>query len=102
MIHVIAIIELAPGTRGDFLAEFHKIVAPVRAEQGCIEYGPAIDAETGIPQQQPLGANVVTVVEKWESETALQAHLRARHMLAYRERVKNVVQSVRLHILNPA
>ncbi len=102
MIHVIAIIDLAPGTRGDFLVEFHKIVAPVRAEQGCIEYGPAVDAQTGIPQQQGLGADVVTVVEKWASVAALQAHLTAPHMLAYRERVRNYVKGVRLHILEPA
>lgn len=102
MIHVIAIIELAPGTRTDFLAEFHRIVGPVRAEQGCIEYGPAVDADTGIPQQQALGADVVTVVEKWASVTALRAHLAAPHMLTYRERVRNYVQGVRLHILEPA
>ena len=102
MIHVIAIIELAPGTRSDFLAEFHKIVGPVRSEQGCLEYGPAVDAHSGIPQQQALGADVVTVVEKWASVAALQAHLAAPHMLAYRERVKNYVKGVRLHILDPA
>jgi quinol monooxygenase YgiN len=102
MIHVIAIIELAPGTRNDFLAEFHKIVGPVRAEQGCLEYGPAVDAQTGIPQQQALGSDVVTVVEKWENVMALRAHLAAPHMLAYRERVNNYVKGVRLHILEPA
>lgn len=102
MIHVIAIIELVPGTRTAFLDEFHKIVAPVRAETGCLEYGPAVDAASGIPQQQPLGEDVVTVVEKWESVDALQAHLAAPHMLAYREQVKSYVKQVRLHILEPA
>jgi quinol monooxygenase YgiN len=102
MIHVIALIELVPGTRAAFLAEFHKIVGPVRAEQGCLEYGPAIDAATGIPQQKPLGEDVVTVVEKWASVAALQAHLAAPHMLTYRERVKSCVRGVRLHILEPA
>lgn len=102
MIHVIAIIELVPGTRTAFLDEFHKIISPVRAESGCLEYGPAVDAASGIPQQQPLGEDVVTVVEKWESVAALWAHLSAPHMLAYRERVKNYVREVRLHILEPA
>ena len=46
MIHVIATVELNPGTRDKFLAEFRKIIPDVKAEAGCIEYGPAIDAET--------------------------------------------------------
>jgi quinol monooxygenase YgiN len=102
MIHVIAIIELNAGTRDAFLREFHGIVPAVRAEEGCIEYGPAIDAATDLPQQQPLGEAVVTVVEKWSSLERLKAHLVAPHMLAYRERVKPFVKHVRLHVLQPA
>jgi quinol monooxygenase YgiN len=103
MIHVIATIELHAGKREAFLAEFHKIVAPVRAEVGCIEYGPTIDvAGTGIAAQLPLRENVVTVVEKWESLQALQAHLVAPHMLEYRPRVKDLVASVKIQVLQPA
>ena len=43
MIHVIATVQLAPGTRGPFLEEFRKVVPLVRAEDGCLEYGAAID-----------------------------------------------------------
>ncbi len=46
MIHVIAAIELAPGTREAYLAVFRKRIPDVRAEKGCIEYGPAIDSQT--------------------------------------------------------
>ena len=42
------------------------------------------------------------VVEKWEDIEALEAHLVAPHMLAYRERVKSMVRSATLHILQPA
>ena len=51
MIHVIATIEIAPGMRDDFLAAFAELVPDVRAEQGCIEYGPAIDLATSIGDQ---------------------------------------------------
>ena len=44
MIHVIATIELVPGTREAYLAVFRKLIADVRAEKGCLEYGPAIDS----------------------------------------------------------
>ncbi len=102
MIHVIAIIELQAGTREDFLREFRGIVPSVLAEQGCIEYGPAVDAPTDLSQQQILGEAVVTIVEKWSDVDCLKAHLVAPHMLAYRERVKPFVRNVRLHVLQPA
>lgn len=100
MIHVIATIALQPGTRDAFLAEFHKIVAPVRAEAGCLEYGPAIEIDTGLPTP-PASADTVIVVEKWESVAALEAHLTAPHMVAYRPKVKDYVKNVGLQILKP-
>ncbi len=101
MIHVIATIELNSGTRDRFLAEFREIVAPVRAEAGCIEYGPTVDAVSGLPVQGPARADVVTVVERWESLDHLQAHLVAPHMVEYRTKVKDFVRSVKLQILEP-
>ena len=102
MIHVIASVELQPGTRTDFLREFHGIVGEVRDEEGCLEYGPAVDALTDIPQQHKQGEDAVTIIEKWSDVDALKAHLQAPHMVSYRERVKSYVKQVRLHILDPA
>lgn len=101
MIHVIATIELHPGKRAAFLAEFHKIVPLVRAENGCLEYGPTGDVNTGIGAQIPLRPDVVTIVEKWIDLPALQVHLVAPHMLEYRPRVKDFVKSVQLQVLEP-
>jgi quinol monooxygenase YgiN len=102
MIHVIATVELAPGTREKFLAEFRKIIPAVRAEAGCIEYGPAIDAEADIPIQFKVGADKVVVIEKWETVAALKAHGVAPHMQAYRARVKDFVKGMELRVLAPA
>jgi quinol monooxygenase YgiN len=102
MIHVIATIELNPGTREAFLAEFHKLIPQVLAEQGCIEYGPTIDVPTGLAAQQPIRDHVVTIVEEWESLDHLKAHLAAPHMKPYREAVKEMVVSTKLSILQPA
>jgi len=101
MIYVIATAELKPGTRDAFLAEFRRNVPNVRAEKGCIAYGPAVDVPSGIKTQIPLRDNVVTVVEQWESLEALQAHGVAPHMAAYRERVKDFVVRVSLQVLEP-
>jgi quinol monooxygenase YgiN len=101
MIYVIATVEVRPGKRDAFLTEFHKNIQNVRAEKGCLEYGPTVDVKTDIKAQIPLRDNVVTIVEKWESLQALQTHLVAPHMTAYRERVKDIVAGVTLQILEP-
>ena len=51
MIHVIATIETAPGTAGRFSGRVSELVPDVRAEQGCLEYGPAVDLATSIADQ---------------------------------------------------
>jgi quinol monooxygenase YgiN len=102
MIIVLATIELHPGKRADFLAEFHKIVPKVRAEVGCHEYFPAIDTASGLPVQGPAREDTVVVVEKWESIPSLEAHLIAPHMMEYRPKVKEFVKRVSLQILTPA
>lgn len=102
MIHVIATVELAPGTREKFLAEFRKVIPDVKAEAGCIEYGPAIDAETDIAIQAKIGNDRVVVIEKWETVAALKAHGVAPHMQAYRARVKEYVRGMELRVLSPA
>ena len=102
MIHVIATVEVKAGKRDAFLTEFHRLVPLVRAEKGCIQYGPAVDVPTGIPVQSAIRDNVVLVIEQWESIEALHAHLAAPHMQEYRGRVKDLVTSVQLQVLKPA
>jgi quinol monooxygenase YgiN len=102
MIYVIATVEVKPGKREAFLAEFHRNIPNVRAEKGCIEYGPTVDVKTDIKAQIPLRENTVTIVEKWESLQALQVHLQAPHMGEYRARVKDIVASVTLQVLEPS
>lgn len=102
MIHVIATVELKPGRREAFLAEFRKLVPLVHAEEGCVTYGPTVDVAAGISAQPPLRDDVVTVVETWESLPHLKAHLAAPHMLDYRTRVSEMVLKTTLSVLEPA
>lgn len=101
MVHVIATIQLAPGTRDRFLDEFRRLTPLVRAEDGCLEYGATVDEPTTIPAQELAGADTVIVVEKWASVEALTAHLAAPYMVEYRPRVKDFVRGVRLRVLRP-
>lgn len=102
MIHVLATIELKPGKRGDFLKRVQQLVPKVRAEKGCREYGPAVDAVTGIKAQIPLGENFVVIVEKWAELKDLEAHLTAPHMTEYRQEIRDMVVGTKLQILEPA
>jgi quinol monooxygenase YgiN len=102
MIHVIAVITAKPGQREQILALFRANVPAVRAEQGCIEYGAAVDAENALPFQTKWGPDTFLVVEKWQSMEALKAHAAAPHMAAYGASTKAFIASRVIHILQPA
>lgn len=102
MIQVIATIQLASGKREEFLQHMRAVVPLVQAEEGCLEYFPTVDVETNIDAQGEPRGDCVTVIEKWQDLEALERHLIAVHMLEYREKVKGLVQSVSLQVLEPA
>jgi quinol monooxygenase YgiN len=102
MIHVIAIITTKPGQRDSVLAAVRANLPAVRAEKGCIEYGPAIDAEGIGPFQTKAGPDTIFVVEKWDDADALKAHAAAPHMAAYAAKVKDLIASRVIHVLSPA
>jgi quinol monooxygenase YgiN len=102
MIHVIASIDVNEGSHDAFLAAFHELVPVVRAEPGCVEYGPTVDVEPGLPRQVDHRPDTVTIIEQWESIDALTDHLAAPHMADYREKVKDLVAGVTLQVLETA
>jgi len=101
MIHVIAIITTKPGKREEVLAAFTEIIPTVLKEQGCIEYGPTIDATEAPDIQAPIGSNKFVVIEKWSSNETLDAHGKSSHMVAYGKKVKHLIDDRIVHILAP-
>jgi len=101
MIHVIASICIKQGRLTDYLAVLKALMPAVRKEKGCIEYMPAVDIDAKLPVQV-LDKNVVTILEKWEGLEELNAHLESPHMRDYREKVKNLVESVSVKVLREA
>ncbi|SDG71473.1 putative quinol monooxygenase [Propionivibrio dicarboxylicus] len=101
MVHVLASLYIKEGCLAEFIEIFKANVPNVLKEDGCIEYVPAIDLVTDIPTQDK-NACIVTVIEKWDSLEALQAHSVAPHMLAYGEQVKGMLEKVSLKILQNA
>ena len=102
MIHVVAVITAKPGMRGALLEAFRANVPAVRAEDGCIEYGAAVDADGIGNVQAKLGPDTLFVIEKWASAEALAAHGASAHMKAYAAATKEWVASRLIHVLSPA
>ena len=98
MVYVIASICVKTGSLADYLAVLKANVPSVRKEEGCIEYIPMVDIDAKLPPQV-FDKEVVTIIEKWASLGTLHAHLGSPHMTDYREKVKNMVESVAVKVL---
>lgn len=98
MIVVIATVTCVPGQRDAFLSEFQKIVPEVLNELGCLEYSPTIDEPSPIDAQH-YDEDRVTISEKWSDMAALERHLKAAHMMEYRPKVADLIQSTELRVL---
>ncbi|MBS0242418.1 MAG: antibiotic biosynthesis monooxygenase [Proteobacteria bacterium] len=102
MIHVVAIITAKPGKREEVLKAFRANMPACHAEKGCIEYGPATDAEGMAPVATEFGPDTFVVIEKWASIDDLKAHAASAHMKAYGAKVKDLLASRVIHVLKPA
>jgi quinol monooxygenase YgiN len=101
MIHVIAIITAKPGQREKILEAARANIPAVLAEDGCIEYAPATDAEGLGSFQTKFGPDTFVFMEKWRDAQALKAHAAAPHMAAYSAKVKELIASRVIHVLSP-
>ena len=101
MIHVVAVITAKPGQRETILKEARANLAAVRAENGCIEYGPVVDVGDSAFQTQ-LGPDAFMVIEKWSDMDALKAHAVSPHMKAYGAKIKDLVADRAIHVLTAA
>jgi quinol monooxygenase YgiN len=99
MIRLVVFVTAKPGKREELLAALRANLPAVRAEQGCIEYGPFVDVENYGAPQTPIGADSLVILETWESPAALKAHMAAPHMAAYAAKTRDLVASRALHIL---
>ena len=101
MIYVIASIHVKKGRLQDFIEIFKSNVPNVKEEKGCIQYFPTVDINADLPPQI-LDENIVTVIESWNNLDALREHLVSPHMLAYREKVKDIVEDLSIKVLEEA
>ena len=102
MIQVITTIAVRPGCMDDFLILLKENIPTVKAETGCLGYEPMADFDSGLPIQDKVRQNTLTLVETWTNLDNLRAHLQAPHMAAFRETARDYVQDVSYQILQPA
>ena len=96
---MLATVEVQDVKRDAYLTEFHKVQPKVLAEDGCIQYEPAIDVQTAISVQKPVRDNHFVIIEKWESLEALYAHLQAPHMKEYFAATADLSSGMDLRVL---
>ena len=101
MIDVVATVTVREDALEEYLEKFKANLPNVLAEKGCIHYYPTVDCDTGW-KRQAKDPRAVTVIERWESMEALQAHAQAPHMAALREATKGLVTAVQLKVLRQA
>ncbi|CAB1214162.1 putative quinol monooxygenase [Acinetobacter bouvetii] len=100
MLIVIADIQIRSGAqhRQNVFNAFRKIIPVVLQEEGCYGYELLIDQESNV-DYQTKSADVITMLEHWESIDHLNAHLQTPHMYAYQQQVKDDVLDVKIRIL---
>ena len=101
MIHVIAIITAKPGQREKILEAARANIPAVLAEDGCIAYETAVDAEGLGSFQTKFGPDTFVFIEQWRDANALKAHAAAPHMATYAGKIKDLIASRVIHVLSP-
>ncbi|MDK8462528.1 putative quinol monooxygenase [Marinobacter sp. SS13-12] len=72
-VNLLVFIEVKPGKRNEQIEAYRKLKPTVLAEQGCLRYELLSD---------DTDENKFILVEKWESQAALDAHDESAHMVA--------------------
>lgn len=82
MITLLAHIQAKPGLGSALEAHVRQVVAPSRAEAGCVSY--TLHRVTGNP-------DAFVFYEKWTDQAALDAHVASPHYKTYREQTASLL-----------
>jgi quinol monooxygenase YgiN len=81
---ILAQITAKAGKADMLRAELEKLIAPTRAEDGCIQYDLHLDNEN---------PNFFVFYENWETRELWQTHMSAPHLAAYMKATDGAVES---------
>ena len=81
-LHVVALFEAREGREGELRRLLEGLIAPTRAEAGCLDYRLLEDREH--PRR-------FVFVEEWDDEATLSRHLETPHLTAARAQFPELV-----------
>jgi len=99
MIQVIVTMRSKTGHMPEFLAACRELRPLVLGEPGCLGYDYTRDAAPPQGMLPSLDPDRITLLERWASADALQAHLGTPHMKAAGARMKDLRESVELRVV---
>jgi quinol monooxygenase YgiN len=79
---LLAVFRAAEGKSKELKAVLLELIAPTRAEEGCIRYD---------LWQDQADERLLTFVEEWSNEAALMTHLDTPHVARARQRYASLV-----------
>jgi quinol monooxygenase YgiN len=92
MLPVVALIKAKAGKEKELEAMLRSLVAPTRAEAGCVQYDLHVD------KAQP---GLYVFVERWESESHLKTHLKSSHIQSGMARRAELIETLDIRRLQP-
>jgi len=101
MINVVVTMIIKEGRMDDFRAVAAELAPKVQAEKGCIAYDYTVDTESPLGSQEPVQPNRVTLLERWESPGALEAHMASPHMKEFMPRLSELRESATIRATSP-
>ena len=94
MLHIIVTMMVKEGRMKEYLAVCEELRLLVLMEKGCQAYEYAREIASPLGIQEPIEANRITLIERWESIDALKAHMETRHMKEAGVKMKDLRSSV--------
>ena len=101
MLNVVVTMMIKEGHMPDFLAVCRELRPKVLREPGCGGYDYYKDAPWPQAVNKPAEPSRVTLLERWETPAALQAHLDSPHMKEFASRVKDLRTGVEVRVVEP-
>jgi quinol monooxygenase YgiN len=101
MVHILVTMMIKEGRMKEFIAVCEELRPMVLMEKGCLAYEYTREIASPLGIQEPIEANRITLIERWDSLEALKAHMEAPHMKEVAPKVKELRSSVVARVLEP-
>jgi aryl-alcohol dehydrogenase-like predicted oxidoreductase/quinol monooxygenase YgiN len=98
-IHAVAVLRAKPGNRAALAAAFREILERVRNKAGCLEYALANPLRLQATGAAPAHEDEVTLVERWQSREALEAHLADPDYRRWFETIRPLIDAASMQAL---